>query len=549
MIENGQGQIVPFAFPARQLRMRAASRRKQGRPVDAVELERRAAETTDATSAWLALAEGLYGLGCYEQACMLVFRMLARRDVPPDAWLLLARGQIALGHIQEASDSLCHCLSEEPFGAAADTARGLLSDLRAREERSESVRTPGLVRRGLLAIRAGQQELGLRRLRRALLLTTDPSRIHLTIAMAENVCGNTTGAAVELARALKRRPDDPKAMTALCVAMEATGRRRFARGLLLKCEQLCGDTANEGRFLRTARLLEDSGAQVRYIEKRMKRQPCRIALLHTLAQCRAEAGLTEEAGRLWQRILRIDPADMRARISLEWVKSHPETAFPDQAVLMAGVVRPRLIYLAHQCAGQQAKELLAQGSETRMLVDWVLQMDDPRLQRAVVTAVSREDDPAVTAFLREVLTCPSADQTVREQALLRLEELGVTGEVPMLHEGRMVTARSTVHDKRRSRWARFLRTLLEEMNDPAMAEPLVWYAADEWGMMTRRQHDCAAGRDAYSYAKAIEILFLRETGQEEAAMDVLRRMDTTPRRIERVLRGLAPHHELLKGEE
>lgn len=550
MNERNQGSVVPFGLSSSRLRRSAAEHRRQGRPVDALELTRRAAQREDTTALWLEVAEGLSGLACYEEAAAVVYRMLSREDVTLDAWMLLARCQRALGRREGAIDSLYHYLSADPFSDTADAARGMLADLEDASAEHDAYRLPRLIGRGLRAWRAGDRELGLRRLHRAVKMSADPARLHITIALLMLAEKDSAGAIRELAAALKKAPDQPRALTAMCVGLCGLGKRRMAMGLLQKCEKLCTGPENEELFLTAAWTLDAKKAQQRYLETALRSTPCRLTLMYPLSVLYYEQGRVEQAKKLWHRMLRIDPGQQRARICLDWTEKHPGEGLPAGGTLPRSEVQRRMMLLARSAAaGMPCHELLTPGSQTRMVADWCFTLGDEGLQTAVLGAVSREQHPVVIAYLKELLTCQSVGQNVREKALLRLEEMGVEGPLPMLMGNQMTMARSTAREKQHSRWATFLRLLLEETADHGQTMPIVYYAADEWRQMDKRRHRLAAGPDSYSYVKAIEILYLRETGQEEAAFEVVRRMDTTRRRVERVLRGLAPHHELLKGED
>lgn len=548
MREMIHGNVVPFAVPTIRLRRRAAEMRRQGRPVDAMEITRQAAQREDRPENWVDVADGLYQLACYEQAAEVLYRVLARENVPADAWMLLARCQRALGRREGAIDSLYHYLTEDPLSQTADAARAMLDEMGDGEHEHDAYRLPKLIRRGLLAWRGGDREAGLRRLRRAVRMSSEPTRLRVTIAMLMLAEHDWHGAVKELSRALQKDKQDARTMTALCLAFNGLGKRRMAWGLLEKSAPLCASPEGQEMFLTASWAIGAERMRRRFLEEQLRRTPCRVALMQPLAACYMQRGRTEQAKKLVDRMLRVAPDNMPARMMLEWLTEHPGERTQREGEIPRAAFHRRMLALQQaEASGMPAAQLLAPEGEVRAIIDWCFTLQDAHLQQLVLDAVGREACPETIAYLRELLTRPSVLPEAREQALVRLEELGVSGPLPMLMGNQMTMARSTAKEPHHSRWACFLRQLLEEAEGEVM--PLVFYAADEWLDMSRRQHKMAGGSDAYSYAKAIEILFLQETGQEEAAFEIVRHMQVSKRRIERVLRGLAPHHELLKGED
>ena len=550
MSEQNQGRVVPFTFTASRIRRSAERHRRQGRPVDAVELLRQTAQRHDLPTDWVALAEALADMACYEQAATILFRLMARPEPPAAAWLLLARCQKAMGRRESAIDCLYHYLALDPFSDAADSARAMLNEIEGTDAEHEAYRLPKLMRRGLLSWRAGDREKGKRRLHRAARMAGDPARIYITLALLMLAERDPASAVRELEHAMRRDPGSARALTAMCVAQKGIGNDAEADMLLEMCAERCSTPDTEEMFLTAAWTLDDQEAQKRYLIERLKKTPCRIALMLPLAALYMAEGKTQEAKKLWQRVLRIDPTDQRARICLEWAEKHPGELLPDDGSLPVEEVRERMLRLVHAAeAGTSCHELIAQGSGTRMIADWSFTLQDPSLQRAVLELISREEHPEVVSYLKQLLTCPTAAPEVREEALERLEEMGEAEQVMMLVGASITTLQKANAGPEKHPEASFLSLLLEESAKLRQAMPLVFYAAGEWHEMDRRQRHLAACEDSYAYVKTIELLYLRETGQDELAMKVLKETQVSKRRIERVMRSLAPRHELLKGED
>ena len=179
MREN-HGKLVPFKLPASRMRRVADTCRRQGQMEDALVLLRRAAVQEDTAAGWLPVARQLRQMGCYEQAVTLLQRLCAREDMIPEVWLELGRCQHALTQRESACDSLYHYLQEDPYSPEAEEAHILLDSMEQLEQR-HGQRQEALVQRGMGAFRHGQQELGLRRIRRALRMTQQRVPLHLSL--------------------------------------------------------------------------------------------------------------------------------------------------------------------------------------------------------------------------------------------------------------------------------------------------------------------------------------------------------------------------------
>lgn len=545
MSERNMGQVVPFRLSAGKLRKGAYEHRRRGRPMEAVELLRRAAQQEDTPAGWLHLAEELRRLGCYEQATVLLYRLAAGREIPSLVWMELARCQAALGKPEAALDSLYHYLNEDPYSDIADEARAMLSELDEVEEPQDAFRLGQLIQRGLLAWRNGRKELGERRLWRAIRMAKRPARLLITLAlllMAENRFGE---AAQALNLALRRDPTNARAACMLCVAVNAMGRRRAALGLLHQAEKLCYTAEGEEMFLTAAWTLSAHKAREKFLLARHRQQPCRIMLMHHLADLAWEKGDAATAKTWWQRILRLDPEDIRAVALLRWSREREDGLLPPMGMLPnaeAQTMLQSLIQADEQRLSPEA--MLAPGSDSRMAIDWCFTVSNPGIQFKCLEVLAAQDAPSIRQYMKELLTSPTVHPDVRHKVMLHLAQLGETGPLNVLMGQRMSTAEcQPVPQGKRHLWRAFLPSLLEETGRHRQSEMIVEFAAELWPLLTDGQRHAAAGLERYIWVKAVEILYLRLTEQDEAAAKVVRRMPVSMRKVSRVLRKIARRME------
>ena len=549
MNERNQGKVVPFAFSAYRMRRSADAYRKRGQVVEALELLRRAAVQEDTVTGWLHLAKELRQAACWEQAVPILYRLCGRTDVLPEVWLELGRCLKALEKQDAAGDCLYHYLHEDPYSSAADQARDMLADMEETQDAREPFRLNLLARRGLMAYRRGEKELGEKRLRRAIGMSKEPTKLYTTLAMIYLAEGRGKDALRELNRALKKEPASLRVMSMMAVTLSAVGRRRMAMGMLDKCITLAHTPLEEEQFLTAAWTIGAERQSRRYLEARLKLHPCRIGLMHPLADILWRSGEKETALKWWKRILAVDPADLRARAMSTWAPQHMEDELPPMGALPGHVVREQLTVLSSLAANEiPPEELLRCGSRSRDVLDWCFTMKDEKLQMAALHVAAHQDAPCTRQYLRQLLTTPGIAQSVNQRIMMTLAELGDPGPMNVLVGSRITAAQlSPVKDTRQNLWKLFLPQLLRETRRTCHATEIAFFAADLWDGMRREQRHDAAGADCYMWVKAMEILYLRLTGQEQEAADAVRKLPVSHRKISRIMRELSRQTEM-EGE-
>lgn len=549
MKDRNFGQVVPFTLSAARLRRGASVYRKRGQHVEAIELTRRAAREEDMPPGWLALAQQLRAQGCWEQAASVLTMLLARDEVLPETWLELGRCARAVGWTELATDCLYHYLEEDPWSAGADEARMMLSEQEPSFAVQSPDRLPLLVRRGLRAWQEGRREMALRRLRRALRMEERTERLHITLAYLHLSGDDVSSALKEIFRAIHAAPDNPQAWLALCGILAQQGKPRAALGVLRRARRLCRDVTTEELYVSAAWAAEAYREAEDYLLERLRHWPNRIALLLPLADVYWVMNRRERAVQVWRHIQRIDPDDRRAGAMLAWAESDPDDPLPALGALPMEAMRSHLMALSKAVIANLPEELLRPGSETRAMLDGCFDIAEETQQSAALSLLSESEHPSVIRYLRQLLLHPGVLPSVRRQVLVKLAESGQTGPMYMLMGNRVTTVQCQPMDQRRMNlWRMFLPVLLRETRRWRQSAEITAFAADLWPMMSPDQRRAAAGREQVCYAKAIELLYLRMTGQEEAAEVAAAWMPVSIRRVGRVLRRLARMIDDTDGE-
>ncbi len=548
MSNTEQNMLYPFRLSGTRMRRSAVQLRRQGMPLDAVTLLRRAAEQEDTPQAWMTVAAELRQMGCWEAAIRELSRVVDAAGSLPGAWIELARCLRALGQRKLALDCVYHQLHEDPWSAEGDAARELLMDLDSDAEGREPRRTAHLVRNGLTAWTKGDRAAGERRIRRALRITAEKPRLLSTAAMMCMLNMDVQGAAAYLARALRWDGTDSRAMIALSTLLYQMGRPRAARGMLEKAAPWCEGVPGEDAFL-TAAWAQDAWPQMEaFLQERMRSLPHRIPLMNAKATMLAETGRLAQAQGLWRDILAIDPDDRQAATRLAASLNGEESRLLPPGVLPAGERKRQNQELRSLIeSGARISELLQPGSRSRRIIDWHLTSSDAEEALLVQEWFVKDRDPAAVPYLRTVLARPFVRLDTRQWVLLCMANLGCLEELLMPAGERYTTVqcqRIDPEQKTQSPWKLFLLSFLQETRRWRESREMAEFAASLWPCLTPEQQTQAAGNGRYAWCKAMEVLYLRLTGREALAASVARHTALSRRKISRVLRRLAEHAEL-----
>ena len=542
MNQNEQGVLYPFRLSGSQMRQGAVTLRRQGRALDALSLLRRAAEQDDTPAAWQALAAELCSLGNWEAAVPLLSRVLSRDAHQAGAWIEMGRCLQALGNPEAALDCAYHQLQEDPWSPEGDAARALLAELDVAAEVREPRRTQRLIQRGLTAWQSGDRALGERRIRRALRMVAEKEQLLVTAAMICMVEMDWTGALKYLPMALRACPEDPRTLTALSTLYHQMGRRRLARGFLQKAGQYASSVVAEDGFLTTAWAQDAWPEMENYLAERMKRHPHRKALLSAKAQMRCEQGELPAAMQLWKEIIAIDPDDRQAAMMPSVAHNPTQRLLCVQHLFPADERTRQMAELRQAAEGKPMDELLRPGSRTRRLIEWFISGASEEERGAARSLLEKNSaDPAVIAFLKELLCRPFLRGELRQWALVRLAEAGVREDMLIMTGGRfsLIACQRLESRKAQHPWRMFLPMLLEETRQYRQSEGIAEFAAEIWRYLPPQARMEAVTTQRYAWCKALEVLYLRMAGEEEAAARVMMDAALSARKISRVLRKIS----------
>ncbi len=539
MNQNEQGMVYAFRLSGSRMRQSAQNLRRQGQIVDAISLTRRAAEQEDTPLAWQALAAEMRHTGNWEVASRLLARVLSCDQHHSGVWADMARCMQALGQDEVAVDCAYHQLQEDPWGKDGDTARDVIAALDVLPDDKEPRRTQRLIHRGLTAWQSGDRATGERRIRRALRVAADKERLLVTTAMLCMLEMDFDGALHYLPRALRLNPEDPRTLTALSTLYQQLGKRRLARGFLVRAGKHADSVMAEDGFLTSAWAQDAWDEMNDYLAARMKRQPHRIPLLAAKATMLCENDDLNSARQLWKEILSIDPDDRSAATLLARAQHAPEQLFTAPGMLPRAERQRQLTELQMAAESLPMEDLLQAGSLGRRTLDWFLASSDIQERQYAMELLGCED-PAVIPYLKELLCRPFLRHDVRQWALIRLAEMGCLDEMLILAGTHytMIACRKVDEETAASPWRQFLPELLGETRRYRCSGEILRFAAGIWRKLPEEARLQAGGTHRYLWAKAVEVLFLLKNGEEALAARAVRESVQSSRRISRVLRRI-----------
>lgn len=539
MSEHNQGMVIPFGLPSVRMRRSAAEYRRRGQVLEALSLMRRAAEQDDSTAGWLQTATELRQLCCWEAAAALLARVLSREDCPMAAWVEMARCQMALERNDLAMDCLNRPLQEAPWSPEGDEARELIFEMGFPEEKERSRRAKRMAQRGMQEWQRGDRALGNRRIRRALRIMQDPEKVLISLAMMHLLQGDHNGALRYLARALKRNGDSVSALCTLAAVLQQTGRPRAARAFLRQALLFCSTLRDDSQFLTTAWAMSAWPEMEELIDSRMRLTPHRTELMLSRAAMLFERGRTGEAQEIWRQVLSIDPDDRQAASFQAIADRGLMSVLPMMGGLPPEVrIRQRAILFRD---GLTADTLLRPGTQEHRALLWMAVSADENEQQLALDVLRRcGSEAGEKRFLRELLCRPGLTMNMSRMIIMRLAEMGDESPILMLMgDGySVVQCQQAQLDTARRTFRRFLPLLLQETRRWKDGAGIAGFAAALWEAMTMAQRRDAAGSGGYLWCCAMEIIWLRMSGMEKEAMDVVRRMPVSARRVSRILRQL-----------
>lgn len=540
MNQNEQGMVYAFRLSGSRMRQSAQNLRRQGQIVDAISLTRRAAEQEDTPSAWQALAAEMRHTGNWETASRLLARALSRDQHQAGVWADMARCMQALGQNDVAVDCAYHQLQEDPWGKDGDAARSVIAALDVMPDDKEPHRTQRLIHRGLTAWQSGDRATGERRIRRALRVAADKERLLVTTAMLCMLEMDFDGALHYLPRALRLNPDDPRTLTALSTLYQQFGKRRLARGFLVRAGKHADSVMAEDGFL-TSAWAQDAWEEMNdYLAARMKRQPHRIPLLAAKATMLCENDDLDSARQLWKEILSIDPDDRSAATMLARAQHAPEQLFIAPGMLPRAERQRQMTELQMAAESLPMADVLRPGSLGRRTMDWFLTGSDAQERQYAMDLLGSSEDTTVIPYLKELLCRPFLRHDVRQWALIRLAEMGCQDEMLILAGTHytMIACRKVDEETAAAPWRQFLPELLQETRRYHCSGEILRFAAGTWRKLPEDDRLQAGGTHRYLWAKAVEVLFLLQSGEETLAAQAVRESVQSPRRITRVLRRI-----------
>lgn len=364
------GKVVPFERPADYWAHRARRHRSLDRSPDKARLLRKALEKSGDPQMALELSALYLSMDCYTAAERYLLRAAVTGGLTGELCYLMGCCALNRGAEELGEAALDASLRLDPDGPYAEQAQDVLETYPWSWEKP----LPGRARAEVYCRRARRALLWGRR-EEALLLARKSWRRGKT-----RDCAYLLGTLLPpvqgipyLKAGLRMGPDRPAGHFFLAVAYFQQGKPRRARAEMERAYPLCDTLGAVQHFLDAAERAGCLDMALRLVDEKLQRIPLSADCLRLKYLCLRRMGRDEQARRILETLLEIDPDDAAAL----WYRRHPEkaTAAPD-------VILPALGGMVYALPGRLRAGPLNRALHqlTMMLAGWV---DMPLIYQAV----------------------------------------------------------------------------------------------------------------------------------------------------------------------
>lgn len=430
---NPNPKVVPFERGADFIRQRAMKNFRDNNIVEALELMRKAVETSPENDDYrLELAQLLCDAGCPTSSSRLLLDMFVRGVNTDECLYGLAINQLNMNNPEAARKLLRKCFDEsnnEELRAQAEQLTGEIDMFEAlnrpatrRIERMYSMTDAACER-----MRDEDVEGAVRLFERVLRMDENQPDVRALLGMAY-MMQNRREEALEQAEAACI--EGCKSVRALCVSAQVynmAGIDAKAHELLKRAAEAEPDPLEMRMLIFSMFEAGMYDAARTAAQEALSETPCDRQLLHAMAVISLRLGEgAASAAQYWKRIVRIDPDDTIAA----YYYQAAQDGKLDAAEISCEYQVPRREMMARYIAISEKLngDLFSVGStwqedaEFRELVGWCLMGGDRRFREAAVTLLASIDDPRAESQLREYLMRAGSgfDMTIRAAAMYRM---------------------------------------------------------------------------------------------------------------------------------
>ena len=440
-------KLVSFDRSAAYLHHRAMMNRRDNRAVDALELMRRAVEQSPENSEYrLDLAELYCEMGCHGQSARLLLDMLSEEDAPSECYYGLALNQLGMNDVTGARASLDAYRRFDPHGDRLEDVSALAMELdmvqsAGRPASRRLYRAMRMANRACEAMKQDAPEKACRLFEKSLSIDEGQSEMRALYAMALMMAGYGDRAAAEADRAAGAYPPSVRKLCVCAQVVHMLGDADRAEALMAAAEREHPQGAELQLMIYSAGEMDMNDRAAEYARLALQETPFDRELLHIRAVALKRAGASdEEAGRCWERILRLDPEDSVAQFYRQAAAQHTlDGHHLDYAYQVpAGEYLRRLKALTDQLAGgfNAICERWKEDAAFRRLLRWAAKTDDAQLGRSAISLLILLDEPEARSMLRELMIDPELSRDLKLYAamLTRMQGRSISELLPATAE-------------------------------------------------------------------------------------------------------------------
>ena len=436
-------KVVPFERGADFIHQRAMKNLRDNNIIDAVELMRKAVETSpDNDDYRLELAQLLCDAGNPTASNRLLMDMFVSGAKVDECLYGLAINQLNMNNPGAARKLLRMCREN----STSDELNAQIEQLTGDMDMYESLNRPVSRRKERLYAMTDEACEMMRRedidgavklFERVLEKDNGQKDVHALLAMAHMMRGREEDA-MEHAEFASSEPCDD--IRALCVSAQVFGMAEMtdkAEKLLNKAAQLDPDVM-EKRMLAFSMFEAGMYAEAKAVVKlALAEIPCDKVMLHAMAVISLNMCEESEVAKgYWRRILRVDPDDTVAAYfikTLEAGRLEMDDLGCEYQVPRRELIK-RYMYIADKLNTDlfKVEACWREDEEFRKLIGWILVSGEMRFRDAAITLLASIDAPEAVSQLREYLLRPDCgfDTMVRACAMYRMRGADIERILP-----------------------------------------------------------------------------------------------------------------------
>ena len=483
-------RVLPFAADSRFFHKRAVRSMDKQDFLTALKHLKRALDM-DPGSAEIALdlADTYARMGLYEMSNVELELLLGRQDCPEETQFAIGCNLMAMGDYAQAYVCFSAYLHDHPEGEFAYLAQDGIAQIEESEEEDGIDREQeALAEQGKAALDGGDAERAAEIFERVLALDPPLLYVRNNLALAYMCLQDSPNAWKQLNRILQTEANNTHACCNAALLMNNEGRADQAAAYMARLNpELMEELDELYKYCLTAAELRMQPELKQGLKKLLLLCPYETSMLYLYGVSLYNEGRWQEAARVLEKLLVVEPSNLPARDALALCHAGEESQRPKELPYSFEYTesqnRTLMEFLASLAAlypdAQAMRERLAQERE---LAEAALMGDDELVAYAMLV-LTMAGGPLAEDLLRRLLLSMTHSLALKQQAAEALEQIDAPEPYLAYVEGRMVRMRKgqiKLKTMPPRPYAQFLAEMMRRMAETYQSEEAAAYGLSLW---------------------------------------------------------------------